>query len=52
MRKGHDRGNRGGGRGGKRGKTIMTFLVAINVIASRPTGTPIAHAKSNFKSDL
>ena len=27
-------------------KKIMTFIVATNVIASRPTGTP--HARANF----
>ena len=31
----------------KEKKKIMTFIVATNVIASRPTGTPHARAKSN-----
>ena len=31
----------------KKRNKIMTFIVATNVIASRPTGTPHARAKSN-----
>ena len=55
MRKGRDGGKKeknGGKAGEKRKKNIMTILVAINVIASRPperrpTGTP--HARANLR---
>ena len=40
MRKVDDGENRGGGQN----KKIMLFIVATNVVASPPTGTPTARA--------